>query len=190
VYAILSDPSFWPFLLRLDEDLAAEVRAACCPHCDAPLHSGHYPRKPRGVARSVLGPGYERRLSLCCSREGCRRRVTPPSVRFFGRRVFLGAVVVLISALSQGLTGKRRAWLAEQIGAGAETLERWRRWWREVFPATRSWQALRGELLPPLPSAALPGALLARFGALEDARTLLSTLRFLAPWSVACEQAR
>jgi hypothetical protein len=190
VYAILSDPSFWALLLRLDEDLAAEARAAGCPHCGAPLHSGDYPRKPRGVARSVLGPAYERRLSFCCSREGCRRRVTPPSVRFFGRRVFLGALVVLVSALSQGLTGKRRAWLAEQIGAGADTLERWRRWWREVFPATRCWQARRAELLPPLPSAALPAALLARFGALEDARTLLSALHFLAPWSLASEQAR
>jgi len=190
VYAILSDPSFWPFLLRLDEDLAAEVRAARCPYCGAPLHSGHYPRKPRGVARSVLGPGYERRLSLCCSREGCRRRVTPPSVRFFGRRGYLGALVVLISALAHGLTGKRRAWLCGQVGLSVCTLKRWQRWWREVFPATRCWQALRSGFLPPLAPETLPGALLARFGALEDARTLLATLRFLAPWSVASEQAR
>ncbi len=67
MYAILSDPSFWALLLRLDEDLAAEARAAGCPHCGAPLHSGDYPRKPRGIARSVLGPAYERRLSLCCA---------------------------------------------------------------------------------------------------------------------------
>jgi hypothetical protein len=176
VYAILSDPSFWALLLRLDEDLAAEARAAGCPHCGAPLHSGHYPRKPRGIARSVLGAAYEHRLSFCCSREGCRRRVTPPSVRFFGRRVFLGALVVLVSALSRGLTGKRRAWLAEQIGAGADTLERWRRWWRVVFPTTRCWQARRGQWLPPPAPEDLPVGLLARFGALEDARTLLSAL--------------
>jgi hypothetical protein len=110
-------------------------------------------------------------------------------VRFFGRRVFLGALVVLVSALTQGLTGKRRAWLAEQIGAGVDTLERWRRWWREVFPATRCWQALRGELLPPLSPAALPAGLLARFGELQDSRTLVSALRFFGPWSVAAEQA-
>jgi hypothetical protein len=36
----------------------------------------------------------------------------------------------------------------------------------------------------------LPAGLLARFGALEDARTLLSALHFLAPWSLASEQAR
>jgi hypothetical protein len=138
----------------------------------------------------VLGPAYERRLSFCCSREGCRRRVTPPSVRFFGRRLFPGALVVLVSALALGLTGKRRVWLAEQIGAGVDTLERWRRWWREVFPATRCWQALRASCVPPPPSAALPAALLERFGALEDARTLTSALTFLAPWSVAAEQAR
>jgi hypothetical protein len=36
----------------------------------------------------------DRRLSLCCSQ--CRRRTTPPSVRFLGRRVYLAAVVVLV----------------------------------------------------------------------------------------------
>lgn len=88
-------------------DLAAEVHAAGC-RCGGTLHSARYPRKPRGVAPSVLGAGYEHRLSFCCSREGCRRRVTLPSVRFFGRRVFLGTAVLLISALAYGLTGKRR----------------------------------------------------------------------------------
>jgi hypothetical protein len=190
LHALLADASFWQFLLRLDEDLAAEVRGAGCPHCGAPLHSGDYPRKPRGVARALLGPAYERRLSFCCSRAGCRRRATPPSVRFFGRRVFLGALVVLVSALAHGLTGQRRAWLAQQIGAGAQTLERWRRWWREVLPTTRCWQARRGQWLPPPAPATLPGALLARFGAREDAGTLAAVLRFLAPWSVATEQAR
>jgi hypothetical protein len=78
-----------------DPSVCDPVRAAGCPYCGAALHAGDYPRKPRGVPRSLLGPAYERRLSLCCSREGCRRRVTPPSVRFFGRRVYLGALVVL-----------------------------------------------------------------------------------------------
>ena len=40
VYAILSDYGFWPFLLRVDEDLAAELRAACCPHSYRGVHLG------------------------------------------------------------------------------------------------------------------------------------------------------
>jgi hypothetical protein len=42
---------------------------------------------------------FDRRFSLCCGREGCRRRATPPSVRFLGRRVYVGAVVIVASVL-------------------------------------------------------------------------------------------
>ena len=45
---------------------------------------------------------YGYRLSFCCDRDGCRKRATPPSVRFLGRKVYLGAVVVLVAAMRQG----------------------------------------------------------------------------------------
>jgi len=95
VPAYLADAKFWRLLLRFDEDVAAQVRAFGCPLCGSVLHSARYRRKPRGAPRAVLGEAYERRLSLCCAREGCRRRTTPVSVRFFGRRVYLAALVVL-----------------------------------------------------------------------------------------------
>jgi hypothetical protein len=57
-------------------------------------------------------------LSLCCSRDGCRRRMTPPSVRFLGRRVYLGAVLVLVSAMQQGSLPGRRV----RPGLGAQPL--------------------------------------------------------------------
>ena len=43
---------------------------------------------------------FGRRFSLCCGREGCRHRATPPSVRFLGRRVYVGAVVIVASAIA------------------------------------------------------------------------------------------
>jgi len=86
----LGDAKLWGVLYRIDEDLAAQARAGGCPHCGAAPHSARYPRKPRGVARAQLGEEYEHRLSLCCAREGCRRRTTPPSVRLLGQRVYLG----------------------------------------------------------------------------------------------------
>ena len=181
LHALLADARFWQLLHRLDEDLAATAGAARCPHCGGALHRGDYPRKPRGVDRARLGPAYERRHSFCCSRDGCRRRVTPPSVRFFGRRVFLGALVVLVSALAQGLTGKRRAGLAAQIGAGAQTLERW---WREALPATAFWHAVRDRLLPPVALDQLPQSLLERFAAGGSTIDRLAhALHFLAPLS-------
>lgn len=81
-HALLFDSILWQLRLRFDRDLAAEAREQGC-RCGGVLHRADYPRKPRG-GPSDLGPDYGRRLSLCCAREGCRKRTTPPSVRFLG----------------------------------------------------------------------------------------------------------
>ena len=92
--ALLAEGELYELLQRFDEDLAAEHRAGGCPRCGGVLHSARYRRKPRGFAG--LAPEYGRRLSFCCARAGCRQRATPPSLRFLGRKVYLGAVVVLL----------------------------------------------------------------------------------------------
>ena len=71
------------------------------PFCGGPLHYANYPRKPRGGPPD-LDEVFEIRYSLCCGREGCRRRLLPPSVRFWGRRVYWAPVVLIITALRQG----------------------------------------------------------------------------------------
>jgi hypothetical protein len=182
-HAFLSTAKFWSLLLRIDEDLAAEVRAAGCAACGGVLHSARYPRKPRGIERCVLGEEYGRRLSFCCDRDGCRRRATPPSVRFLGRRVFLGAVVVLVTALSAGLTGRRVAALQEQFGVSVRTLRRWRGWWQKDFVASTLWARLRARLATPIKLAELPGALLERCAGVDRAGQLTHLLRLLAPLS-------
>jgi hypothetical protein len=182
-HGILGTSNFWSLLFRIDDDLAARTRAAGCLYCGGVLHSADYPRKPRGVVGSLLGEGCARRLSLCCAQEGCRRRHTPPSVRFLGRRVFLGAVVVLVTALAQGLTGRRVAALREQFGVSERTLRRWRRWWREQFAATSLWKALRGRFMPPMPEACLPRGLLERCSGENESSRLVALLRLLSPLS-------
>ena len=95
-------------LFAIDQDLAANARAAGCPACGGRLHSVRYPRKPRG-GPADLGPEYDWRFSFCCAGEGCRRRATPPSVRFLGRRVYLGAVVVRsLTCNTSGRSGRTR----------------------------------------------------------------------------------
>ncbi len=182
-HAILFDSNFWDFLFRLDKDLAEQVRRAGC-SCGGVLHSARYPRKPRGVHRSVLGQCYERRLSFCCAREGCRRRTTPPSVRYLHRRVYLAAVVVLVTALAQGLTGRRLARLREHFGLSVHTLRRWRRWWREHFPGTAFWRAAKSRFVPPVASETLPRSLLDRFAGENFALKLAAALQFLCPLSI------
>lgn len=165
-------------LQHLDDDLAVEARAGGCPLCDGVLHAASFPRKPRGPAE--LPPGYDRRHSFCCAVEGCRTRVTPPSVRFLGRRVFVGAVVVLAAALRHGLTPARGRRLREALGVSRRTLVRWRAWWRETFAASPWWRGLRGRFAPPVPTATLPRSLLARFPG-AGATPLVKLLELLAP---------
>ncbi len=81
--------SFWSFLLAVDEDLAEETRKQGC-SCGGRLHCANYPRKPRGAGLKLTE--FQRlRVSFCCDRDGCRKRATPRSVRFLGRKVYLAA---------------------------------------------------------------------------------------------------
>ena len=180
-HAFLNDSRFYQFLLRIDQDIAAEVRAGGC-SCGGVLHSARYPRKPRGI-RSSLDESYQTRLSFCCAVECCRRRSTPPSVRFLGRKVYLGAVVILATALEHGLSPRRRRWLIETLDIWPQTLARWRKWWRETFAASRCWQAQRGNFIPPLGHAQLPGALLGRLNGNDLQQRLCHLLALLMPLS-------
>jgi len=91
-HILLQDPRFFRLLLRIDVDLAAQTRAGGC-QCGGVLHRSDYPRKPRACLNEVRGD-YQSRFSFCCSQ--CRKRSTSMSVRFFGRRVYLGLAVVLL----------------------------------------------------------------------------------------------
>jgi hypothetical protein len=77
---------------------------------------------------------------------------------------------VLITALHHGLTEARSRRLIEALDVPAQTLWRWRRWWREQFLESRCWKALAGQLVPPIVTNSLPGSLLARLSgrALSD----------------------
>lgn len=180
---LLRDPSLYIHLLRIDAELYAEARARGCPHCGAPLHAAHYPRKPRG-GPAELPAGYDLRLSLCCSRDGCRRRTTPPSVRFFGRRVYLAAMLVLVSAMQRGRDRPAMTKLQELFGVSRWTVCRWRDWWLEAFGQTRFWQAHRGQLMPQPDHSTLPASLLNSFLGADLSERLVALLRFLSPLTV------
>jgi hypothetical protein len=181
-HGLLENASLYDRLLAIDQDLAAEARAAGCGACGGVLHSARYPRKPRG-GPDALGPEQATRLSFCCAARTCRRRTTPPSVRYLGRRVFWGAVVVLLTTLTSGITPRRAAELRTRLGVSARTLTRWRRWWRETFVTTAFWRGVQGRFLPPVERATLPASLLARFAGAAGP-PLIATLKFLAPLTI------
>ena len=55
----------------------------------------NYPQKPRLLPEGLPDEA-AMRLSFCCSAEGCRKRTTPGSVRFAGRRLWLAALVLVL----------------------------------------------------------------------------------------------
>jgi hypothetical protein len=179
--SLLTDATLWNALVAIDQDLAATAHAGGCRRCSGRLHHGDFRRKPRG-GPAMLPTAYEWRTSFCCAR--CRKRLTPPSVRFLGRRVYLGAVVVLACVLRQGPTPTRVARLRELLGVSADTLGRWHHWWRDAFVRTAFWRAARGRFARPVDDTDLPRALLARFPG-EASAPLVAMLRFLSPLTTA-----
>lgn len=178
----LQDPKLHTLLLGIDRDLAVRARTAGCKHkgCDGTLHSAQYPRKVLGM--SPVGKGGQdetKRFSFCC--DTCRRRTTPASVRFLGRRVYPAVLVLVLSAMRDGVTGRRAAQLHETFGVARRTLERWRHWWQEIFVRTPFWDFARGRFMPILDHGALPDCLIGRFQAAELEARLVQCLRFLGP---------
>lgn len=174
---------FWSFLLSVDLELAETARQSGC-KCGGRLHRANFPRRPRGCP-DELPEAYRKRLSFCCDRDGCRERVTPPSVRFLGRKVYLGAIVILITAMRHGATPGRIRELSELIGADRRTIDRWRAFWRQHFPLTPFWKAARGRIALLTEDLTLPGSLINMFLRAEFLETGWGNLlRFLSPITV------
>lgn len=156
--------------------------------CGGALHCADYPRKPRGVPPGVDAvlesdwPQPDVRLSFCCAREGCRKRHTPVSLRFLGRRVYVGVVIVVVVAVAMAAGAAAANRLAQDVGVPTRTLERWRRWWRVDFPETDVWRDARGRVMPPVDEERLPASLLERLVG-EAPWRVLAVLRLCLPLS-------
>ena len=175
-------PKLFQFLGAIDDDLATQCRVLGCRFCGGVLHSARYPRKPRADPTQLDATAPTTRQSFCCDR--CRRRTTPASVSFLGRRVYPGLVVVLLSAMQSGVTNKTVQDLRSSLGVARRTLQRWRRWWRECFVRTQFWQIEQGRFMPIVESGDLPASLLNRFLGCDARSRLINCLRFLSPLTI------
>ena len=177
--ALLADATFHEQLLAFDQDTADTAREAKCRRCGGALHSGNFPRKPRGGPR--LGPEHNLRFSFSCAVDGCRSRKTPPSLRFLGRKVYLSVVVVLVSMMNHGITDQRMGRLARETGVDRRTVARWRLWWREAFTKTLFWQIRRADFMPPVDERQMPASILDRFTGSTAPDRMMALLRFIGP---------
>lgn len=182
-HALPRGERFWSFLLRIDRDLAENERQHGC-SCGGRLHCADYPRRPRGCP-DELPEAYRKRLSFCCNRDGCRRRVTPPSVRFLGRKIYLSTVVVLIAAMRHGATPRRVRELSQLTGADRRTIDRWQIFWREDFPQTPFWRVARCRIFSVVEMLPLPRSLMDAFLRTDaPEKGWGDLLKFLSPISI------
>ena len=175
---LLKDGRLFKLLEMADSDMAEEAAAEGCDHCGGKkLHRGDFDRKPRG------GPRWDKRRSFCCAEGDCRKRKTPPSVRFLGRKVYAGVVVVLVSAMMHGLKRERVERLCSALGISERTLVRWRAWWLENFADSAFWKTARARFMPRLDERLLPLSLVdAMGGTRRDGMARL--MGFLSPITI------
>ena len=147
--------------------------------CGGKWHRADYPRKPRGCLREFRIQ-YASRFSFCCSH--CRKRRTSPSVRFFGRRVYLALVILLMAGRLTARTPGAQE-ICALLDIPGRTLRRWRDWWMQVFPMTALWKAEVACYLPPVNREDLPLSLLARFAG-PPVAAVLDGLALLTPLTI------
>jgi hypothetical protein len=135
-----------------------------------------FTRKPRGCPVPWC-EAFATRRSFCCAQ--CRRSLTPRSVRFLGRRVYLGLIVVVAWVRQTGHRPQAAA-LAATLAVPIRTLRRWQTWWREQLPKTPLWCGAQGCCVPPVHLQQAPESLLELFGG-DAADALAGLLGFLSP---------
>jgi hypothetical protein len=146
--------------------------------CFGNLNQSNYPRKPRGVPEGTH-PDYHIRFSLCCSTEGCRKRFTPPSMRFLSRKVYSSVVILLIFLFKPETDESRIEQINTLLGTtlSVETLRRWRHFWTKDVPQTHTWKRLPVHRIL---SQDLPISLLALFQE-TGKQSLLMGLKLILP---------
>lgn len=176
---VVLSASFFERLSEIDARIALQAQERGCPICGGVLHVSRFPRRPRG-GRKDSERKHRWRWSFCCANRDCRKRVTPPSMRFLGRKWYFSGVLLVVCAAIQGPEAQPIARLIELFGMSWKTVKRWRQWWSEWLPKTKFWRALRGRWVRRIDFALLPRSLLDRFiGNAEQ--QLVAMLRLMGP---------
>lgn len=146
---ILHNPSFLRALPQIDREIRDNTQKKECPSCGGKLDVSNYKRKIRGIAPEYVGD-LELRLSLCCRNEGCRKRVQPASVIFFGRRCWPACFFIVASVLAGGSPKASKDFL-KKTQLAPRQLRRWRKWWNEEFVRSPQFREVQGYFPAPTP---------------------------------------
>jgi hypothetical protein len=118
-------------LCTMDALIAQCIRSQGCPHCGGPLHASCYRRKTRGLSEDEGSPVPLQRWSWSCGRDGCRKRLTPPSVVFLGRKVYAGATIAAVQCIPERSPSDRH--IRSEAGCSRQSMRRWRHAYHVVW---------------------------------------------------------
>ena len=182
-YFVLRPVPFCTLLFRIDKKIADHFhRNTTC--CGKKIHRGNFPRKPRGIPEEVEEL-FNYRFSFNCQVRNCRIRYTPISLRFCGRKVYVGLVAILhqYPALNYFLS---LLYSSMSIRPSPITIKRWAMWWEKDLPMSKIWIDLGGQVPANTTKAPIVNFLMSIF--LQkfntDAKALFKTIFFLGPISV------
>jgi hypothetical protein len=171
------------FLATRDAELGPASRPARCAHCGGPMHAAHYLRRPWGWPHPEIAfdPETEpvKRWSWCCGRRGCRKRLTPSSWVFSGRRFYVAPLVLILAGLATGAAVQ----VQDVTSPQRRTISRWVLWWQDVFARGRAWTDLSGRMMCHGALSHLPGGLTAFVPTWSAWRVVLTGLRLMRPWT-------
>ncbi len=143
---LLRSANLFHLLFFIDSELATIKRSTGCPYCGGSLHQSNYVRQPRGGPVG-LPEEFCLRRSLCCGRDGCRRRSAPDSCLFMGRRVYWRCVVLVATVLMQRRRESQSiVQLSILLGISGKTIMRWFDYFTEAFANSFEWLRIRGFL--------------------------------------------
>ena len=97
------------------------------------------------------------------------------SMLFWGRRVYWGAVIIVVTTLrQQRAEGFCADKIRDMFGVSTLTLNRWLTYFRETLPLSDIWKQVCGRFMPSVAPESIPLAVLESLGlARDDPQTLL-----------------
>ena len=178
----LKKKSLFYRLYTIDKETAERLKKEPCQHCGGPLHFSNYYRKPRGEPEGIQQE-YFLQFSLCCGKEGCRKRRQCPSCRFLGRKVYWFSVILsIVSDWQNGHLPDTFLRLSTTTGISRQTIKRWIMFFHDIFPTSKLWKKLRGQVSASVNNTDLPSNLINYYLSLKSCATevLVSCLIFLS----------
>ena len=177
-HSLLLNTIFYNSLFALDLQIAHQYQQSHCPFCGGKLHRAHYWRSPLGVPIDVC-ENYSLRFSYCCASEGCRKRLTTPSMRFLSRKQYSSVIILVIFMLKSKTDESKVEEINLLINASlsVETVRRWRRYW--VNKVTQS-HTFTIAAFTHKTALSMPSSLLAQFKKNAE-QSLALALKWLLP---------